>query len=165
MIKADQTARRGRYSTLPPLSGPPRYPAGRLAATGMLFSLRTTRPSFSSGSQAKPTGETTQSADTSGQKGSETRARRSTLSLHQVPLLGAGLAVAVAADVVQGEEEVVLLVELRRQLHLELWDKEAACHTLGPTEPHAHATLPCFSPRRRIRGCVGDATLRQRHFW
>lgn len=47
------------------------------------------------------------------------------MSLHQVSLLGAGLAVAVAADVVQGEEEVVLLVELSRQLDLKLMRRKS----------------------------------------
>ena len=47
-----------------------------------------------------------------------------TLCLHHVPLLGAGLAVAVTADVVEGEEQVVLLVELGRQLDLELKEEK-----------------------------------------
>lgn len=41
---------------------------------------------------------------------------RHTRRLHQVFLL----AVAVAADVVEGEEEVMLLVQLSRQLQLDL---------------------------------------------
>lgn len=46
-----------------------------------------------------------------------------TLRLNEVPLFGAGLAVAVAADVVQGEEEMMLLMKLGWQLNLKLWNK------------------------------------------
>lgn len=45
---------------------------------------------------------------------------RLTLCLNWVLLLGAGLAVAVTADVEEREEQMVLLSELGRQLHLNL---------------------------------------------
>lgn len=43
-----------------------------------------------------------------------------TLHLDQFPLLGAGLAVAITAEVEEGEEQMVFLVELGWQLNLEL---------------------------------------------
>ena len=46
-----------------------------------------------------------------------------TLGLDQVSLFGAGLAVVVTADVVEGEEQVMLLMELSGQLDLILKHK------------------------------------------
>lgn len=48
---------------------------------------------------------------------------RLTLSLNHVSLFGAGLAVAIAADMVEGEEEMMLIVELGGQLNLILRNK------------------------------------------
>lgn len=46
--------------------------------------------------------------------------QRLTLCFHKLSLLGAGLAVVFTADVVEGEEQVVFLMQLSRQLNLEL---------------------------------------------
>lgn len=46
-----------------------------------------------------------------------------TLSLNKVSLFGAGLAVAITADMVEGEEQVMLLMELSWQLNLILRSK------------------------------------------
>lgn len=46
-----------------------------------------------------------------------------TLGLDQVSLFGAGLAVVVTADVVEGEKQVMLLMELSWQLDLILKHK------------------------------------------
>ena len=125
-----------------------------------------------------------------------------TLGLHHVPLLGAGLAVAVTAHVEEGEEEMVLVVELGGQLDLELRDGNTHAHTFSlgkethtrlssrldthkfshrkrthtQSVPHTHCFLVTLLsgppglrtlglPRRRTRGCAGDAVLQQRHAW
>lgn len=93
--------------------------------TGIWFSLVITRPSFSRGSQAKPTERRRRRRSSENQpelsqsdQSNQTAAQRLTLGLDEVPLLGAGLAVAVTADVVEGEEQVMLLVQLSRKLDL-----------------------------------------------
>lgn len=57
-----------------------------------------------------------------------TAAQRLTLGLDEVPLLGAGLAVAVTADVIEGEEQMVLLVQLSRKLDLILKRRSTTQH-------------------------------------
>lgn len=92
--------------------------------TGIWFSLVITRPSFSRGSQAKPTERRSRRSSLNqpelnqSDQSNQTAAQRLTLGLDEVPLLGAGLAVAVTADVVEGEEQVMLLVQLSRKLDL-----------------------------------------------
>lgn len=97
--------------------------------TGIWFSLVITRPSFSRGSQAKPTERRRRRRKRSSEnqlelrqsdQSNQTGPQRLTLGLDEVPLLGAGLAVAVTADVVEGEEQVMLLVQLSRKLDLVL---------------------------------------------
>lgn len=51
-----------------------------------------------------------------------------TLSLNKVSLFGAGLAVAITADMVEGEEQVMLLMELSWQLNLILRSKSTNKH-------------------------------------
>lgn len=46
-----------------------------------------------------------------------------TLNLNQVSLFGAGLAVAITADMIEGEEQMMFLVELGWQLNLKLCNK------------------------------------------
>lgn len=45
------------------------------------------------------------------------------MSLNQVSLFGAGFAVVITADMVEGEEQMMLLVELSWQLNLILRNK------------------------------------------
>lgn len=53
-----------------------------------------------------------------------------TLRLHLLSLFGAGLAVAVAADVIEGEEKMMLLVELSWQLNLKLKRRSTNKHVV-----------------------------------
>lgn len=74
-----------------------------------------------------------------------------TWSLHQVFLL----AVAVAAHVIEGEQKVMLLVELRRQLHLYLVVREKQRFS-GSGAFHMERYLLGI-PRRRTQGSAGGA--------
>lgn len=71
------------------------------------------------------------------------RRRAATLRLDEVPLFGAGLAVAVAADVVQREEQMMLLVKLGWQLNLKLWNKPIRHTWLLLTYTHKWRLSPC----------------------
>lgn len=126
------------------LSWEPRYLAGRLAATGSCCSFMMTLPSLSRGSHAEPTVSEGQAESRLGVINNTAVAATSphsatvsslfcflsftpaalsqsctpqpTWSLHEVFLL----AVAVATNVVEGEEKVMLFMQLSRQLYLYL---------------------------------------------
>ena len=53
-----------------------------------------------------------------------------TLHLNHVSLFGAGLAVAITADMVKGEEQMVFLMELGWQLNLELMEESTDKHSV-----------------------------------
>lgn len=52
------------------------------------------------------------------------------MHLNLLSLFGAGLAVAIAADVIEGEEKMMLLVELGWQLNLKLKQRSTNKHSL-----------------------------------
>lgn len=76
-----------------------------------------------------------------------TAAQRLTLGLDEVPLLGAGLAVAVTADVIEGEEQMVLLVQLSRKLDLILKRRSTTQHFSSCDGVHDYT---CFCPNINV---------------